>query len=165
MFTKEEIKLAPKVYEAIKRISAKTEKYPCLTKDQDGTKQLTYKEWKPEEGDWGLTDYGEVVLIYRNTEEKSQRNCPLLANTEVYGITACIGPGYHEVGIPFLRWEEIERILGELGFATPFDFHVTFENKFLLLLSDADGIPKAEGIGKTRQEAVQKAVIKLGEKC
>jgi len=149
MFTKKEIELAPKVYEAIKQIAKRRERK---------------WEWKPEEGYWGLTDYGEAVLIYKNVEQESQKNCPLLANTKVYGITACIGPGYHEVGIPILHWEEIERILGELGFAIPFDFHVTFENKFLLVLSDEHGIPKAEGTGKTRQEAAQQAVISLGEK-
>jgi len=86
MFTKVEIDLAPGVYDVLKRFGW---------------------EWKPQEGEWALTDTGEAVLIYKNIDKKSKKNCPLLANTRDYGVTSCIGPEYHEVGTPIIHWEKI----------------------------------------------------------
>lgn len=97
---------AEETTEAIEKIAKKLKK--------------TWK-WKPEPGQWGLTDYGEAVLIFPNWDEKSKKNCPLMAITDAYGITSCIGPDYHEVGIPILEWEEIARILGEWGLRISFN--------------------------------------------
>ena len=137
MFSKAEIKLAPKVHKVLKK--------------------LGYK-WIPEEGEWGLTDYGEAVLIYRNVDEKSKENCSLLANTETYGVTACIGPGYHEVGIPILHWEKIEEVLEKMGWSR-FQFTRWGNGVRVDIFLREQHI---FGRGKTRQLAVMRSIIKLG---
>ena len=45
--------------------------------------------------DYAVTDYGEVVSITTSQCEDGL----FVARTEDYGITACVGKGYHEVGI------------------------------------------------------------------
>lgn len=53
------------------------------------------EKWKPREGDYAITDYGEVVLI--TTSQLGEGL--LVARTEDYGQTACVGREYHEVGV------------------------------------------------------------------
>ena len=150
MFTKEEIELAPKVYEVLKGMGWK---------------------WEPKEGDWALTDTGEAVLIYKNMDEKSKENCPFLANTtSSYGITSCIGPEFHEVGIPILHWERIEEILEKRGYDLYVDLneilelYIPPEGHYAKFLNYRDRSIWAEGVGRTRQEAVMKSVAELGRK-
>lgn len=50
------------------------------------------KRWEPKPGDWAMTDWNEVVLVYHDLDG-------LVARTETYGITCCVGPEYHEVGM------------------------------------------------------------------
>jgi len=141
MFSKAEIKLAPKVHKVLK--------------------ELGYK-WRPEEGEWGLTDYGEAVLIYRNIDEKTKENCPLLANTETYGVTACIGPGYHEVGIPILHWERIKKIV-ELD--PECHFHIEIKQRAMVQLKYSFLNELDYDMCDTCQEAVMRQLIKYGEIC
>jgi len=145
MFTKEEIEIANPCYEALKKLGW---------------------EWEPKEGEWGLTDYGETVLIYKNVDKKSKKNCPLLANTDVYGITSCIGPEYHEVGIPILHWEKIKKILEGLGYFIALSIS-NYGGEIMVTGTDEyehdATLFELSYKGNNVQKAVMETVIKLGE--
>lgn len=142
MFSKEAIKLTPKVCEVLK--------------------ELGWEKWEPEEGEWGLTDYNEAVLIYKNID-KNKKNCPLLANTE-YGVTSCIGPEYHEVGIPILHWEKIRKIVEGLYNHDFYKFRIEIMNRAFVEIQDtAFNTQVEERVEDSCQIAVMKAVIELGE--
>jgi len=123
--------------------------------------------WKPEPGQWGLTDYGEAVLIIPNWDEKSRKNCPVMAITDAYGITSCIGPDYHEVGIAILEWEEIARILGEWGLRIDFSKVYTswkdfdYECEIRRIYSTGYRFLTGGPPRKSRQGALTEAVIGL----
>jgi len=141
MFTKEVIKIVKPCDKALKKLGWK---------------------WRPKEGEWGLTDYGEVVLIYTNTDEKSKENCPLLANTKAYGITSCIGPEYHEVGIPILHWEKIKEIVEGFYEGNFYKFHIEIMNRAFVKIQDRSYNTQVEElVADTCQEAVMRAVIEL----
>ena len=140
------------------------EKYKCNA--CSGTGKVRWK-WKPEPGEWGLTDYDEVVLIVPNWDEKSKKNCPVLAISQFYGNTACVGPDYHEVGIPILPWETIERVLEGVGcevFAHP-DYTEPYSKRgyYCVIKREKGKRIVTEGRGKSRTIAVYEAVIALGK--
>jgi len=144
MFTKTEIELAPKVYGAIKRIAkAKGKKW----------------EWKPEVGEWCIygNDSNLSLIVFVDIIRKT-----VILEREWYGekevnISECI---------PFLHWEKLEEIMGELGYELRLDKR-----------GDPPNVAFDAGLGKigepifasqliqapTRQEAVMRAIIRLGK--
>jgi len=64
--------------------------------------------------------------------------------------------------IPLLHWEKIEEILEGMG------YWLRIGDKYSCQIHPPNGVnawPDGAGIGKSRQEAVQRAVIKLGEEA
>jgi len=160
MFTKKEIELAPAVYEAIKRISVKSEKYPCLTKDKNGIEQLTYKkwEWEPKPFELFLSDKDIYCVVDVSLFRDPQIDWIIEKAFDKDGNND--GPFYPEHCIPILHWEKIEEILEGMG------YWLRIGDKYSCQIHLPNGVnawPDGAGIGKSRQEAVQKAVIKLGE--
>lgn len=139
LFTREEIKLAPKVIESIKKIA----------KGQ-GKKW----EWEPERGNWFLGENNQLFLvtdIWKNF---------------IFDDPYCYEGGFNEV-IPLLHWEKLEKILEETtGYFLEVE-KIGCENCECLVLKGT-GDPEtgcvAVGKGKTRQEAVMRAIVKLSEK-
>jgi len=141
MFTKEEIELAPEVCKVLKK--------------------LGWKEWKPEEGEWGIYE-GKAHLI-----------------TQVDGNWVMVKKlvwGFDEEWIekskvvPILHWEKIEEILEE--FSYDISTEKTYENgvfvfhKAYISIRDEHDTWRDLAIerGKTRQEAVMRAVVELGKR-
>jgi len=139
--TKEQIALSPECNEALKA--------------------LGWKGWEPKVGDWGLTDYGEAVLVFPNWDERSKANCPVQAYTSAYGLTDCIGPDWHEVGQPLLQWEnDIEPALKGLGYE---DLEITKGWYQCEVHIKSGGNVIIARSGKTRQLAMMRAVIALAK--
>jgi len=145
MFTKTEIELAPKVYEALKKIAEK-----------QGKKW----EWEPEIGDWFLlNDYPYVVagvLWYTIANKVDNEPQPDDAISVVYVKSHTIQTEAHDNVIPLPHWEKLEEIMEGLGYILqgPFKDKSCFVARF--------GV-KGWAEGKSRQEAVMRAIIKLGE--
>jgi len=151
MFTITEIKLAPKVYEAIKKIA-----------ERQGKRW----EWRPKKGEWCIyeNDNNLSLIIFVYNMRKT-----VILEREWYGekevnISECI---------PILHWETIEKILEEMEYYMSLPtrdersdlwvvgfshFNFRRENKEFRYYKDV-----YVGRGKTRQEAVMRAIIKLGE--
>jgi len=146
MFTKEEQKLAPKVVQAIEKIT------------QSAGREW---EWKPEVGEWCI-DENNIMLIAEvdYITDDPEENWYQISNES---CNWCIGST--DV-IPLLRWEKLEEILEGLGFFLEVEKIGRKDCKCLIL--EGSGGPETEcvaaGSGKTRQEAVMRAVIKLAKK-
>lgn len=146
MFTKEAIELAKPCIEAIKKISkAKGKKW----------------EWKPEVGEWCLWKKHPHLVL----EPEGQDNwfTIYVDKDEAY---------YHRLVVPLkrctplLHWEKLEKIMGGLGYELRLDKR-----------GDPPNVAFDAGFGKigepifasqliqapTRQEAVMRAIIELGE--
>jgi len=152
MFTKEVIELAKPCVEAIKKISkAKGKEW----------------KWKPEVGEWCLwKKHPHLVLepegqdnwftIYADKVDKMDYDEPYYYRL-VVPIKRCI---------PFLHWEKLEKIMEGLGYELRLDKR-----------GDPPNVAFDAGLGKigepifasqliqapTRQEAVMRAIIRLGE--
>jgi len=145
MFTKEVIELAKPCVEAIKKISkAKGKEW----------------KWKPEVGEWCLWKKHPHLVL----EPEGQDNwfTIYVDKDEAY---------YHRLVvplkrcIPLLHWEKLEGILEDLGYFLEVE-KIGCEDCECLILKgtgDPDTECIAVGRGKTRQEAVMRAIIKLGE--
>ena len=121
----------------------------------NGTGKVGWK-WEPKVGEWFLTETPklELWLLEKNYWiEESGR------------IT-----GFRKV-IPILHWEEIERVLEGVGYKTELDESSTLYKEFVIwderrkIPRDVDSykFPNWHGRGKSRQQAVMLATIKLGE--
>jgi len=149
MFTKTEIELAQPVYEAIKRIAK-----------ANGKKW----EWEPEVGDWFLV--GEEIGVVIDEDKVN----PLTFQGR------CIHPDakkniinwfyIHQV-VPILHWETIEKILWDdyiFGVRRVYVYATRTNAKYMCVISERDAVNEGvRGKGRTRQEAVMRAIIKLGE--
>lgn len=106
-------------------------------------------EWIPEWGDWVVHNHKARIVIGINP------NWITLAtgNEEQAGVlkSSCT---------PLLHWEKLEEIMYQLGFTME---NPTFLSVWKTHFSDQSGTKYREGYGKTRQEAVQKAVIALAK--
>lgn len=141
MFSREEIALAPKVDEAIKKIAEKAGK--------------TW-EWEPKRGEFAQIGMGMIVLVDRDGLFENK-----FVDTSNMGII--------EINrlIPFLHWERIERILEGMGYETELNEFKATGSDYAYGIFGYDKNDKyhtAHGYGKTRQEAVQRAVIKFGKR-
>jgi len=150
MFTKTKIELAKPCVEAIKKIAkAKGKKW----------------EWEPERGEWFI--YKKRIYLLTDIREKGKFLGHFVYD-DTYGLHREIG----EV-TPLLHWEKLEKIMEGLGYSIhigcvgdmenwhwkPKEFYkARLDQKFCY-------IPKNEilTIADTRQEAVMRAIIKLGE--
>ena len=151
MFTKEEQKLAPKVVQAIEKIT------------QSARREW---EWKPEVGEWCLYK-SRIDLLLQDEDghwyfgirrDRLFGELHTLANPVCfYGIANLI---------PLLHWEKLEDILEDLGFFLEVEKIGRKDCKCLIL--KGSGGPETEcvaaGSGKTRQEAVMRAVIELAKR-
>ncbi|MHC1624720.1 MAG: hypothetical protein ACXQS2_01805 [Methermicoccaceae archaeon] len=152
MFTKTEIELAPKVYEAIRKIAkAKGKKW----------------EWKPEIGDWFLLDdYPYVVagvLWYTIEDKVVDEPQPDDAISIVYVKSHTIQTEAHDNVIPLLHWEKLEKIMEKFGYFLDLDYD--YHTPFCCEIWDSkQNLPVAFGYENTRQEAVMQAIIELSEK-
>jgi len=140
MFTKEEIQLAPKVYKILENLGWR---------------------WKPKMGEW---------CIYEN-------NLRLITQVDANYIVRLkkVVWGFDEEWmekskvIPILHWEKIEKILEKRDYDLYVDLNETLElyippeGHYAKFLNYRDRSIWAEGVGKTRQEAVMQAVVRLGE--
>jgi len=152
MFTKTEIELAPKTIEAIKKISK--------AKGKDW-------EWKPEVGDWIVEKETKQVGIITEYSKKLQEVCYMLLDKNKK-----FPPGTEVIGCPvedimsLYHWEKLEKIMNSLGYyltLEPVDIYNSgFRAVFWEKLSEEDELPNSP-VCKTRQEAVMRAIIKLGE--
>lgn len=141
MFTKTEIDLASKVYEALKKIA-----------ERQGKKW----EWEPEFGEW---------LIYRSPKVIGETVG--IIDYIVSKKVICFAPeegnihyDYCEIDdgfIPILHWEKLEGILEDLGYEV-----IVYRYKCEVWAEEDTGMRlKCRKKGQTRQEAVMRAVIKL----
>lgn len=122
-----------------------------------GTRKVIQQwKWKPEIGQFSLSN-GKVYLI---------TNIDDLGNDKL-GVAYCAEVRKENV-TPILSWETIERVLDGVGY----NLHIGLPS---LIIKEAakyrfqcnigkDYEHKSSGLGKSRQEAVMKAVIKLGKK-
>jgi len=151
MFTQEEIKLAPKVYEAIKKIA-----------------EAKGKEWKwePEIGNFcrHKTWAGDELFIV----------CRVFTRTvNVVGESEDVYTAEPFMLIPILHWEKLEKIIEGFGYDVDIDKDsLNFdETKYFCVIStphqtankEIYWTPDGKGEGKTRQEAVQRAIIELAK--
>jgi len=140
MFVETEIDLAPKVYGAIKRIAkAKGKKW----------------EWEPKVGDYCIDKFGgSVVFIYAIDGEELYLS---------HGLTQ-----YNTYAnkknklIPLLHWEKLEKIMEKFGYKMYVKFETIGGNHYQCGIRNGTAVLVLE-IGKTRQEAVMRAIIRLGE--
>jgi len=144
MFTKEEIELAPKVYEAIKKIA-----------ERQGKRW----EWEPERGDWFLAgkDVGIVIDNY-------EVNPNVFRGIGIYpdAKKGIINWLYIHQVIPVPHWEKLEKILEKFGYFldVDYDYHAPFCCE--ICDSKKQNLSIVFGYGNTRQEAVMEAIIRLG---
>jgi len=152
-FTKEAIALTPKTIEAIKKISKGK------------------WEWKPEVGEWCIVKDKQVG--------RKGWNDRIGLITEVFPSIGTIkletGLTYiTDISIPLLHWERIEKILEGMGyrltvgvdpgvkpFKTGFECWIGSQRE---VTQKYEQFVYLKGI-KTRQEAVQRAVIELGKEA
>lgn len=149
MFTKEEIALAKPVYEALRKLGW---------------------EWKPEWLDPLLFTYGKYSEVY-------WFKCPDLSERFkgwIYTLTKDIEETALHIPqkdcIPLLHWEKIEGILEEFGYEVEHSHHnretcQRLEKYVVEIWKPGDTLLTSYicGYGKTRQEAVMKAVIELAK--
>lgn len=120
--------------------------------NNDVLERLGWK-WKPEPGEWFLNKQG---------------NPRLMIGFNGYHIEDAENLIYYPPEIvPILHWEEIERVLEGVGYIIEIEtFSFTNYNPYCkiykkLNFAEIERIVKQSG--KSRQEAVMKAVIKLAE--
>jgi len=147
MFTKAEINLALSTYEAIKKIAKREGKE---------------WEWNPEIGEWclikkkwGTTLKNVVGIIVLVNEDKNIVRVEAVVETDSIFFSGW----YRQKDlIPILHWEKLEEILEGLGYMV--DIRLEQGN----FICEVDGYEYwADGKGKTRQEAMMRAVIKLSK--
>ncbi len=93
--------------------------------------------WTPQVGEWCMNNKflkGSPLIITKG-------NCP--------------DPKYYT---PILEWEEIERVLKKVGYKLK--IRETSQGEYFALIK---GQTEVGGIGKSRQQAVMRAVIELGK--
>jgi len=178
-FTKEVIALTPKVNEAIKKIAGKMERrcrrcegigykkgnptHKCSA--CNGTGKVKGKwEWKPEVGEcfsFGWKDIRKLIIIPVKFYLEEDNIC---FDDYVFPISHCI---------PLLHWERIEEILEGMEYRIYTEkFYMDSQLKsrksaeckiyqYDQHLQGGTLLVKLEA--KTRQEAVQQAVIELGK--
>jgi len=146
MFTQQEILLARSTFEAVKRIArVKGKKW----------------KWEPRIGDWVVEKESNCVTgIITECSKETQRVCYVLPKSEEERPigTEVIGCPVENI-FPLHHWEEIEQLLGSLGYVIDIEklntcFRCGIAEKESLLY-------KSVAIGKTRQEATMRAVIGL----
>jgi len=140
MFTKTEIELAPKVYEAIKKIAK--------AKGRDW-------EWKPKVGEWCIINNQKstslILLVDKEIEEMVQ---VLINHTLSWQSKKNL--------IPLLHWEKLEKIMEGLGYYVILWWDNWYKQwNCRIIKNEEDKFPSVRG--KTRQEAVMRAIIRLGE--
>jgi len=142
MFTKTEIELAKPTYEAIKKIArAKRKKW----------------EWKPEVGEWCIDENNIMLIAEVDYITDDPENWYQIANGS---YNWCTGSMYV---IPLLHWEKLEKIMEGLGCELDLkDFRGSY-SYFSARFWQNGVYATIPEIGKTRQEAVMRAIIKLGE--
>jgi len=106
--------------------------------NNDVLEKLGWK-WEPKVGEWFLDAVsGEIFLIDRD-DVKDDSDC------------------LHGYVIPILHWEEIERVLEGMGY----ELEVRMRECAISLQQSGDCVVLVGA--ESRQSAVMKAVIKLGE--
>jgi len=180
MFTKEEIALAKPCHEAIKTLAERQEK-ECPTcagrgkesvigdyamrqtsqecKRCNGTGKVKGKwEWEPKMGEWCRFDNISHLI-------KGVSNNPQIIDLHP-GYRQCDQTKYDPPAsdvTPLLPWERIEKILEEMGY-----WLKTERLPFNGCRAMTGNLPKHYQVerwinGRTRQEAVMRAVIELGK--
>lgn len=171
MYTKEVIALTPKVNEAIKKIAGKMERrcrrcegigykkgnptHKCSA--CNGTGRVKGKwEWEPQRGEFAQIGMGMIILVDRDGlfENKFVETSDM-GLIEINRLT------------PLLHWERIEEILEGMGYEVKtFDIQVKRRRWLSHIWKRGklkDKLVASVDNCKTRQEAVQKAVIELGK--
>lgn len=153
MFTKTEIELAKPCVEAIKKISkAKGKKW----------------EWKPETGDWCIVlGYSNAVGLIGLIEKDINVSGLAYVECNVFIPKFEDNDWYErEKLVPLLHWEKLEKIMEDLEYelsvykvANTLDAHECFRCE----IWEEDNILCAYEEADTRQEAVMRAIIRLGE--
>lgn len=171
MFTKEEIKLAPLVNKALEKL--RVECPTCAGRGREsvigdyamgqtsqkclrcnGTGKVKWK-WEPKWGDLCIWE-GKLAMVNELKKDSWVEILPRPSSTTTLTPLGSL--------IPLLYWERLEKILEELGFGMDI---VDWKSKN----TGRYGARMYKGLnffvdwhsGKTRQEAVQRAAIRLGE--
>jgi len=141
MFTKTKIELAKPCVEAIKKIAqAKGKEW----------------EWEPEIGDFFLFGKEMGIVVDEDWVNPHTFKGMCIDPEEKRGVINII---YIERATPILHWEKIEKILEDWGCVV-----IVYQGKCEIWEDDNTGMRlRIRWGGKTRQEAVMRAIIKLGE--
>lgn len=115
-------------------------------------KGKTHYSWTPQVGGWCVCE-GEVCLIVKGKPDDSLSFNQIGLLTRVNGIMNR-SPA---TATPILPWEEIERIIKQAGYRI--DICPGYECTIIGRYSEC----LAKTLAKSRQEAVYRAVIALGE--
>lgn len=139
MFNKIEIDLAKPAYEALKEIAKR-----------QGKKW----EWEPEIGEWCLWKNQPHIVL--EPEEQDNWITLFVGKDEAYYRQLVVPM---ERCVPLLRWEKLEKILESLGYVV-----MIYQDRCEIWAEDNTGMRlRVRRKGRSRQEAVMRAVIKLGE--
>jgi len=141
MFTKTEIELAKPCIEAVKKIAkAKGKEW----------------EWKPEVGEWCIDENNIMLIAEVDYITDDPENWYQISNGS---YNWCTGSMYV---IPLLHWEKLEKIMEKFGYKMYVKFETIGGNHYQCGICNGTAVLVLE-IGKTRQEAVMRAIIRLGE--
>ena len=103
--------------------------------------------WQPKIGEFFLTPDNEIRCI---GDEVVLENMPIIIDL-------------NDKNIPILEWEEIEGLLQKAGYSIRLsDFGMAKDYNYRFEIWGDNGL-QIQGHGKSRQEAVMKAVIQLGK--
>ena len=143
MFSKEAIKLAKPCYEAIKKISKGK------------------WEWKPEVGEQFIGVHGMPIVIAGIID------VPLIFGTENRRLQYLSMDKVREIFvkdvIPLLHWERIEEILEGMGYGLLLKREDIGGKHYQAEFWNKNTWGHKLSVGKTRQEAVMRAVIEVGK--
>jgi len=109
-------------------------------------------EWIPEMGEWCIYGFGVLGLVIGVRGKQ-------WLNISDYGYEL-----HRDSAYPILQWEKIEEILEKLGYSVEIKNIYYFYDKYEFVISQQySNFKTIEERAKTRQEAVMKAVTKLGK--